>query len=263
MWRRISAIVLRFSYLHRRSVARNMEIFFWPLMNLLVWGFVSLYLRQFAMPKGVLFLLGGVILWDVLYRAQQGITYAITEEFWAKNIINLFITPISTAELICGLCLVGVIKSLITTCFLGILAWLFYRFNVLQAGPALVPFLANLFLYGWAVGLVTMALIFRYGHAAEALIWGVPFLIQPFSAVFYPVSALPDWLQYVAWALPSTYVFEGMRQVLGEGQAGGLTMLLVKALALNVVYLALGGLYFGWTLEKARQLGYLSRFNIE
>lgn len=262
MWLRISAIILRFVYLHKRSIARNMEIFFWPLMNLLVWGFVTLYIRQFAVSQGVMFLLGSVILWDVLYRSQQGITYAITEEFWAKNIINLFIAPISTGELIAGLCFVGILKSLITTIFLGVLAQLFYHFNMFLIGPALAGFLGNLFLFGWAVGLVTMALIFRYGHAAEALIWGVPFLIQPFSAVFYPVSTLPIWLQKISWLLPSTYVFEGMRLVLDQGHTG-VALLLVKSFVLNLVYLVIGGLYFGWTLEKSRQLGYLSRFNIE
>lgn len=262
MWLRISAVILRFYYLHKRSFARNMEIFFWPFMNLLVWGFVTLYIRQFALPQTVVFLFGSVVMWDVLYRSQQGITYAITEEFWAKNIINLFIAPLSTAELIAGLCIVGILKCLITTVFLAILAYMLYSFNLLDVGPALIPFLGNLFLFGWAVGLVTMAIIFRYGHAAEALIWGVPFLIQPISAVFYPVSVLPPWLQKIAWLLPSTYVFEGMRQVLSGGHAD-VSVLLGTSLALNIVYLMIGGLYFGWTLEKARKLGYLSRFNIE
>jgi ABC-2 type transport system permease protein len=262
MWLHVSAIVLRFYYLHRRSVARNMEILFWPLMDLLVWGFVTIYMSRFALPQTVVFLLGSVILWDVLYRSQQGITYAITEEYWAKNIINLFIAPIRSAELIAGLCIVGLIKSIITTIFLGILAFVFYQFNLLTIGPALVPFLANLFLFGWAVGLITMALIFRYGHAAEALIWGVPFLIQPISAVFYPVSVLPPWLQKIAWLLPSTYVFEGMRMILNGGHDGA-TMLLARSFALNLVYLAIGGLFFAWTLENVRKLGYLSRFNIE
>jgi len=261
MWLRISAIVMRFFFLHRRSVARVMEIFFWPVMNLIVWGFVTAYLKELALPKTVLFLLGAVILWDVLYRSQQGITLAITEEFWVKNIINIFISPISIGEFLAAICIVGLIKSVVTTIVLGFLAFFFYRFNLFSAGPGLVLFLGNLLLFGWAVGLFTMALIFRYGRAAEALIWGVPFLIQPFSAVFYPVSVLPFWLQKVAYLLPSTYVFEGMRQVLATGVVD-LSMLGIS-FGLNLVYLLLGSLYFSWMLRKVREMGYLSRFHLE
>lgn len=261
MWLRISAIILRFYYLHRRSVTRIMEIFFWPVMNLLLWGFVTRYLSKLALSQTVLFLLGSVIFWDVLYRSQQGITLAITEEFWVKNIINIFIAPIRTAELIAGLCIVGIIKSLITTLFLAMLAYLFYRFDLLALGPALVPFIGNLLLFGWGVGLFTMALIFRYGRAAEALIWGVPFLIQPVSAVFYPVSVLPGWLQKIAWLLPSTYVFEGMRSALRTGAVD--LVMLAASFALNLVCLLLGGLYFGRTLNRVREQGSLARLNME
>jgi len=238
-----------------------MEIFFWPVMNLLVWGFVTRYLEQYALPQVVIFLLGSVILWDVLYRSQQGITLAITEEFWVKNIINLFIAPIRIGELIAGLCVVGIIKSLVTTLFLGVLASLFYRFNMLAMGMGLVFFLGNLLLFGWAVGLITMALIFRYGRAAEALIWGVPFLIQPISAVFYPVTVLPPWLQKIAWLLPSTYVFEGMRTSLQKGDLD--LVMLGASFGLNLVYLVLGGAYFGWMLAKVRERGYLARLQME
>jgi len=261
MWLRICALVMRYFFLHRRSVARVMEIFFWPVMNLLVRGFVSSYLKDMALPRTVLFLLGSVILWDVLYRSQQGITLAITEEFWVKNIINIFISPISIGELLAAICIVGIVKSVVTTVVLGLLAFFFYSFNLLSAGPGLVLFLGNLLLFGWAVGLFTMALIFRYGRAAEALIWGVPFLIQPISAVFYPVSVLPPWLQKIAYLLPSTYIFEGMRHVLATG--GTDLFSLAISFGLNLVYLLLGSLYFSWMLYRVREMGYLSRLNLE
>ncbi len=261
MWLRISAIVMRFFFLHRRSVARVMEIFFWPVMNLLVWGFVTSFLQELALPKTVLFLIGSVILWDVLYRSQQGITLAITEEFWVKNIINIFISPISVAELLGAICIVGIIKSIVTTIFLALLAFSLYSFNLMETGPGLVLFLGNLLLFGWAVGLFTMALIFRYGRAGEALIWGVPFLIQPVSAVFYPVDVLPLWLQKIAWLLPSTYVFEGMRQVLATGVTD--MFKLGVSFGLNLVYLLLGSLYFSWMLRRVREMGYLSRMHLE
>lgn len=258
---RVWALILRHLYLYRRSLTRVMEIFFWPLMNLLVWGFVTAYLERLALSRTVLFLIGAMILWDVLYRSQQAITLSITEEFWVKNIINLFVAPVRISELILATCLVGLLRSAIITLFLAGLAQALYAFDLLAVGPALAPFMLNLLLFGWALGLATMGLILRYGHAAEALIWGIPFLIQPVSAVFYPVDVLPGWLQALAYLLPSTYVFEGMRDVLaGRGLDGtGLAL----SFGLNLIYLALGGAFFGWMLKLVRSQGLLTRTQME
>jgi len=261
MWLRVQALILRQLYLYRRSLARVMEIFFWPVMSLAVWGFVSTYLQRVALPGAVVYLLGAIILWDVLYRSQQAITLSLTEEFWVKNILNLFIAPIRISELMLATCLVGIFKAVITTFFLGLLAYFLYSFNLLRVGPALVPFLIGLLLFGWAVGMLTMGLVLRFGHASEALIWGVPFLMQPISAVFYPVDTLPGWLRVVAYALPSTHVFEGLRASLSSGQVNGRIFLIM--LALNLVYLIAGALFFGHMLRSVREQGRLARTGME
>jgi ABC-2 type transport system permease protein len=259
--RRIGALLLRYLYLYRRSLARAMEIFFWPLMDLLVWGFVTAYLERLAAPRGALFLVGGVILWDVFYRSQQSITLSISEEIWVRNLINVFITPIRVSELLAATCLLGVLRACVSAGVLGILAWILYAFRLIAIGPALVPFLASLLLFGWAVGMFTIGLILRFGHAAEALIWGIPFLIQPFSAVFYPVDVLPPCLRAAARLLPSTYVFEGMRDALRTGRAD--PRALAAAFALNLLYLALAALFFGWMLARVREKGFLAKLGME
>ncbi|MGH9367287.1 MAG: ABC transporter permease [Thermoanaerobaculia bacterium] len=258
---RIGALLLRYLYLYRRSLTRSMEILFWPVMELLVWGFVTAYLERLAAPKTVVFLLGGVILWDVFYRSQQAITLSISEEIWVRNLVNVFITPIRVGELMLATCLLGVLRAIVSAGVLGLLAWILYAFRLTSVGPALLPFLASLVLFGWAVGMFTMGLIVRFGHAAEALIWGIPFLIQPVAAVFYPVDVLPVWLQRVAYLLPATYVFEGMREALASGRAD--PRLLVPAFAGNAVYLAAAAAFFGWMLARVREKGYLVKLGME
>ena len=184
MWLRISAIIMRFFFLHRRSVARVMEIFFWPVMNLLVWGFVTSYLKELALPTTVLFLIGSVILWDVLYRSQQGITLAITEEFWVKNIINIFISPISLAELLGAICIVGIIKSVVTTIVLAILAFFFYKFNLLSAGPGLALFLAICSCSAGPWGFLPWHSYFAMAVQARPLSGVYPFSSSPFQPFF-------------------------------------------------------------------------------
>ena len=259
---RIVALLLRYLYLYRRSLARSMEIFFWPVMELLVWGFVTVYLQRTAgAPMFVLFFLGAVIFWDVFYRSQQAITLSLSEEIWVRNLLNVFISPVRISEIVIATCLLGVIRALASAAVLGVLAYAFYAFDLTLLGPALVPYLVSVLLFGWAVGMCTMALILRFGHAAEALIWGTPFLLQPISAVFYPVSVLPSWLQVVANALPTTHVFEGMRATLQSGKAE--LAPLVPAFGLNVVYLAAGAAFFGWMLTRVREKGYLGKLAME
>lgn len=257
MWRRIYALVLRYVYLHKRSQTRIMEIVFWPVMGLLVWGFFTRYMERVAVPGAGAFFLGAIILWEVLYRSQQAISYSITEEFWVRNVMNLFISPLSAPELVAATCVMGLLKSIVTTLFLMLVALVFYGFDLFDAGPLLVPYYGCLLVFGWAVGLLTMGVIFRYGRGAEALIWGVPFLLQPLSAVFYPADVLPRWLWWVAMSLPSTHVFEGMRAALAGKSADPWHLPL--AFLLNLPWLVVGGLYFGRMLARARELGNLGR----
>jgi ABC-2 type transport system permease protein len=261
VWNRIGALLLRYLYLYRRSLARSMEIFFWPVMDLLVWGFVTVYFQKVAAPRAVVYLLGAVIFWDVFYRSQQAITLSLSEEIWVRNLLNVFIAPVRTIEIVIATCLLGVVRATISAAVLGVLAWAFYAFDVTLLGPALLPYLVSILLFGWAVGMCTMALILRFGHAAEALIWGTPFLLQPISAAFYPVAVLPPFLQKVALALPTTHVFEGMRATLATGRPAFAPLL--PAFALNAVYLAAAGAFFGWMVGRVREKGYLARLAME
>jgi len=262
-FRRVGALVLRYTFLYTRSVPRVAEMFFWPVMDLLVWGFISVYLLRMGnnVPGMITFLLGAMIFWDILYRAQQAVTISFLEDIWARNVLNIFVAPIRISEFIVATYLVGFAKIIITVTVLASLAYWLYAWNLFQMGLALVPLFANLLLMGWAVGMMTTGLILRWGQSAEALAWGIPFLIQPFAAVFYPLDVLPPWLQPIARLIPATHVFEGMRAVLrGEGLA---LHYLTAAFGLNILYLIGGGLFFRWMYAIARNKGLLAKLGTQ
>src|SRR3546814_15341330 len=110
----------------------------------------------------------------------------------------------------------GAIRTLLCMVPVILLAWWFFGFSVYSMGLALAALFASLILFGWAIGIAVCGLIMRYGMGAESAAWGTMFLILPVAAVYYPVTILPHWLQYVAWAMPPAYVFEGMRALLIE-----------------------------------------------
>lgn len=258
-FRHIRALVLRHTILYSRSVPRLIELFFWPTMDLLVWGFVTMYLLKVngSAPPLVTFLLGAMIFWDVLYRAQQSVTISYLEDVWSRNLLNVFVAPVRISEFVAATYIIGLTKVLIIVASLAAMSWVFYSFNLFAMGFALIPLFANLLLLGWSMGLMTTALLMRWGQSAEALAWAVPFAVQPLSAVFYPVSVLPPLLQPVALAIPSTHVFEGMRQIMKSGTFP--LEHLVFALILNAVIMLAASCLFYQQFQEARRSGRLTR----
>src|SRR5581483_6145591 len=255
--RRIYGQVLRYWYVIRSSWPRTAELIYWPLVQMLMWGFLQTYLAQtasFAAKAAGLFI-GAVLLWDVLVRSQLGFAVAFLEEVWSRNLGHLMMSPLRPAELVAALIAVSLIKLLVAMIPVAALAYVFFSFNVLSLGLAFAAFFANLVIMSWSLGLVSTGVVLRWGLGAESFAWLIVFVFLPLCCVYYPVSTLPAWLQWVALALPPTYVFEGLRAVVLEGAFVG--HLMVKALALNAVYFLAGCAVFAYFLESARASGTL------
>jgi ABC-2 type transport system permease protein len=259
--RRVYAIVLRYGFGIHHDVPRLFDIFFWPLIDLFVWGFLTVYLVQArgGVYLALSWLVGGIIFWTLLYRSAQDVAVHLLDDIWARNFLNLFASPLRLSEFVLGLLVVTFLKVLLTFAIVAALALLCYAFDVFTLGPYLLPFVGVLFLFGWAVGLTTAALILRFGSRVQIFAWGAAFVIQPVSAVFYPVAVLPGPLQVVARANPATYVFEGMRSVLLEGSFPVDQWLL--ALAMAAACLAISIWLFATLFDQARARGMLARLD--
>lgn len=257
----IHALVTRYLFLYQRTPMRLVELVFWPLVDLVIWGNVTVFIQKNSDEKFasfVLFFLGAMILWDVLFRAQQGVAISFLEDVWTRNLLNIFVAPVRTVEYLAATYIVGLLRILVTFAVMGLVSWIGYRFNIFQLQGWLLPFFFNLMIFGWSLGMISTALILRWGQAAESLAWAVPFFIQPFVAVFYRVEDMPTWSRPFAWLFPATPVFEGMRQVMSVGSMDW--RMLVLSLVLNVIYLALAGLLFTRVLNLTRKRGLLTKF---
>ncbi|MFO1184653.1 MAG: ABC transporter permease [Bauldia sp.] len=254
---RIGAMVLRYVYLLRSSLSRFAEIVYWPMVQVLLWGFLQLYLNQnsgfFARAGGIF--IGAVLLWDVLVRGQLGFSVSFLEEMWSRNMANILMSPLRPAEFLASLMVMSLVRLVIGIVPVTIVAAVYFGFNLWGLGFAVAAFFANLLLTSWAVGIVVSGLILRNGMGAENLAWTLMFVILPICAVYYPVATLPAFLQPVAWTLAPTYVFEGLRALLLDQTFRADLML--QALALNVLYMAAAGLAFVRLLNDARRQGSL------
>ncbi len=255
--RRVYAIILRHLYVLRRSWPRILELAYWPTVQMILWGFVTTFFVQnsswVAQATGVL--ISAVLLWDVLFRSNLGVSLSFMEEMWARNLGQLFVSPLRPIELAIALTVMSFIRALISVTPAAILALPLFDVWVFGLGLPLAAFFFNLIIFGWSIGLIVSALVLRLGLGAESLAWVAIFAMAPLSGIYYPIASLPQWLQPIAWALPSSSVFEGMRSVLfGHGFRFDL---LASALALNAVYLAAAIAIFLFTIRVARERGLL------
>ncbi|MGO8799469.1 MAG: ABC transporter permease [Roseiarcus sp.] len=260
---RTGAMVMRYLYLLRSSWPRLAELVYWPAVQMLTWGFLQTYISgqagavgmsgRLAVAAGTL--IGALLLWDTMFRAQLGFSVSFLEEMWSRNMGNLLMSPLRPLEFVAALMTMSVIRLAIGIIPVSLLALVFFGFNLWSLGLALVAFFINLVLTAWAIGLVVAGLVLRNGMGAEALAWSVLFFLMPFACVYYPVSTLPAWLQWIVWRLPPTYVFEGLRAALvGHVFRADL---MIDALAINIALLAVGAVVFLKLLDSARAAGTL------
>jgi len=239
------------------SWPRTIELLYWPTLQMMIWGFMSQFLRDnssyIAQAFGVL--LAAVMLWDLLFRSQLGLSISFLEEMWARNLGNLFVSPLRPIEHVLSMTAMGLIRTVIGVGAAALLAIPLYGYSIFGMGWPLLAFFANLIVMGWSVGLVSSGIVLRYGLGAESMAWIAIFAVQPISGVYYPIETLPVWLQYVAAILPSSHVFEGMRSVLFDHVFR--VDLLLHAVLLNVVYLTAGFVSFLAFFKIARVRGQL------
>lgn len=255
--KRIMALVVRHWYLYKGSWPRMLELIYWPTLQMLMWGFLQSFLAEraefFAQVGGLL--LGAVLLWDILLRAQLGLSISFMEEMWSRNLGHLMVSPLKPIEFLAGLMVLSIARTLAGVVPVSLLAILFFGFNIYQTGLMLGVFFLNLVLTGWAIGLVVSGLVLRNGMGAQGLAWSVVFLLLPICCVYYPLETLPDFLQPVAMALAPTYVFEGMRSILIDQVVR--YDLVLTAFGLNLIYISAGIAAFFWFFQDARKRGSL------
>jgi ABC-2 type transport system permease protein len=255
--RRIGAMIGRYWYLLRSSWPRLLELIYWPTVQMLMWGFLQLYIGEnsgfFARAGGTF--IGAVLLWDILFRGQLGFSVSFLEEMWSRNLANLMISPLRPIEFVIALMVMSIVRLAIGMVPVSFLAIGFFGFNLYGLGLALAAFFANLILTSWAVGIFVSGLVMRNGLGAESFAWTIMFLLMPLACVYYPVAVLPGWLQWVALALPPTYVFEGMRSLLIEHIFRA--DLMWRALALNALWFGAGAVAFMRLLDASRRHGSL------
>lgn len=259
---RILAIVIRHMYIWPRSLERWQGSLGWPLLGLISWGMTMSFFQKSASFgfSIVSFLLGGIIFWEFTSISQREISVNFLDEAWNKNLINIFSSPITSGEFLVANVIVGLVKLTVTMTVMILVALIFYKFNIFAAYNLYIPFfVGSLLFFGITFGFIINGLILRYGYNIEELTWALVAWVSPFSCIYYPLSAIPEWAQKIAVLLPSTYIFEEMRRMVITQQVVWTNLLI--SLGLNIFYLILSFIFYKRMFKNALIHGRLVKLN--
>lgn len=253
---RVRAYILRHLYEIWATFDRKLDIIFWPTIDLLIFGFLTVYIQRFEVEaKFAGAIIGGLILWTLIYSIQRDISVSLLEDTWSRNLYNLFSTPLKVSEVILGVLGLSFFKAVLTIIFVTLLAVGIFNFNIFSVGPVVVFFILNVFVFGWSFGFMTASLIFKFGLKVQIFAWSLIAVIYPISGVFYPLNVLPDSLAKVSRVLPISYVFEGLRGLIISGKSPDAGDLVIIAV-LNLAYLLIGIWLFVLGFRAAKRRGW-------
>jgi len=260
----IQALLLRHLYPLKRDFDLLSDMLYWPLVDTVLWGVTSQWMGEgsgtIQIASGILM---GLILWNVIWRSQSEVSRNLMEELWNNNLVNMFSTGLSLKEWISAALLLSIFKMAITLSVLIPAVYLLYRVNILMLGWWVVVLFIGATMTGWWVGFVSSSVVIRFGPKMQTVIWTLPGILLPFSAVFFPVGKLPALLQPIAYLIPTTYLFELMRTIVYQGTVSweSAATSLAISFGLNILYVSLAIWFFVRSFEYSRNLG-LGRFSV-
>ena len=260
-WLRMRAIARRHAYVLLRSPHRLFDVTLWPLVDVVLFGSLAAFVGTNAASgteKASGYLLAGIVLWHVIYQSQIALSTGFLEETWTRNLLNMMVTPVREVEYVAGVALFGMVKLVMGVGVMVIGALAFFSFHTWSLGFGLVPIAAVLLIVGWAISLFVMGLVLRFGTGAEALAWGVMFVLMPLSGVFYPTSALPTFMQVIAQAFPTTHAFNALHSIVNH-HGMDWSQLTISAIG-SVVLLFLAAWWLVAMLRMFRKRGYITRY---
>lgn len=254
-YHRTKAIVLRNLMRYKNNGMTIVETFFWPTLDIVVWGTTSIWFAKnnTSIPNIALAIMTGLVFWEMTLRAIYEISVGMINEIHESSLLTLFTTPLTIAEWIAGSITTSILRALVSAGFCSLMVIIFYSCNVLSLGLMFIPFSLSLIISGWAIGLFGAGMVIYYGHNVEGLPWMLPWIAAPFSAVYYPLDALPIWMKYIGLCLPTSYIFEGMRSILFSNNMPW--NLLAISFGLNALYLTGTIMFFLFMFKKSKEKG--------
>jgi len=249
----IAAMFIRhFTQMHN-DLSRVLNTFFFPLIDIIIWGFLGMWMNSPCQSQAQVILLSSIILWQIGNRLGLEMGLTLLEELWSPNIGNLFSTSLTIGEWFigCTLFACSVITLIVLYCI--VLTHFIYNIPFLFLLKMFAIFAPALYCAGMWVGLMILTIVLYLGRSAGSITFAFGLIFAPFCSVFYPRTILPLWAQKVGGVLPATHVFEGLRNYIMHGTNPTISILV--SLGLSALYCTITFMIFMYAFNRSKKIG--------
>jgi ABC-2 type transport system permease protein len=258
-------VVERNIYLTKRYIWWDLAWFLWTVANTLTIVFIAKGIEatggQLDVNRAATSLLIGAVIWAYLGVLFEFLMETVAWERWEGTIEYTFMAPLSRPMHLAGMGMFAVVYGLLRAVFLFTTCVFFFDLSIPDAQflPALVVLaVASVSFLG--IGAMTSVLPLISPEKGTQLGWIAQGTLLVVSGVYYPVSVLPEWMQWLATISPATYALDGAREAILDGQ--GMSAMwdeIWPLLIIGAVSIPLGLFIFSRGERYAKKHGKLKR----
>ncbi len=248
----IGAIVVRHIRVWYRDKNLFMIMIYWPLFEVVIWGFLGLWMQRTMGNFGNVLILN-IVLWQLFCRSSLGLFGTFLEEIMANNLSNLFSMPLRLSEWIVGAISFVILQMIIVVSIASGLALFLFGLSTITVLKLLAIFGPPLFISGLAVGFLIIPIICLAGKRGQEIAFIINWLFTPFSGVFYPVDILPPFAQKISSYLPMTSIFNGVR-AWSAGETSYVP-LVIHGYLMAILYLFISLTIFSVIFQRTKRTG--------
>src|SRR4029453_7038424 len=261
----LSGVIERNIYLVKRYIWWDVRFFLWTVANTLTIVFIAKGIEatggQIDVDKVTTTLLVGAVVWAYLGIIFEIPPETVAWERWEGTIEYTSMAPLSRPIHLFGMGAFAIVYGIIRAVLLFGVVALFFDLNLSQANFAaalVVLLVASISFIG--IGMMTAVLPLISPEKGTQLGFIAQGLLLVVSGVYYPVSVLPEWMQFFSKISPATYALDGLRDAILDG--GGLSAMgdeLWPLVVIGIVSIPLGLWVFRRGERYAKQHGKLKR----
>jgi len=218
----LAGVVERNIYLVKRYIWWDVAFFLWTVANTLTIVFIAKGIEagggKIDVNEVTTILLVGAVVWAYLGIIFEILTETVAWERWEGTIEYTFMAPLSRPIHLFGMGLFAIVYGVIRAILLFAVVALFFHLELAQANfvaALVVLVVASISFIG--IGMMTAVLPLISPEKGTQLGFVAQGVLLVVSGVYYPVSVLPEWMQWLAKISPATYALDGIRDAIING----------------------------------------------
>ena len=261
----LTGVVERNWYLVKRYIWWDVAFFVWTVANTLTIVFIAKGIEagggRIDVNRTTTILLIGAVLWAYLGIIFEILTETVAWERWEGTIEYTFMAPLARPIHLFGMGLFAIIYGVVRAVLLFLVVAFFFDLSMPDANfVAALVLLAIASISFVGIGMMTAVLPLISPEKGTQLGFIAQGLLLVVSGVYYPVSVLPQWMEWISVISPATYALDGIRDAILRGD--GVTQLwdeIWPLILIGLVSVPLGLQVFKRGERYAKQHGKLKR----